>query len=702
LKRSFFTERTCSRKTAISLQFERLEERIALAAHGIDVGGEIFWDANRNGEKDDFIAAPAGAMISLQANPNLTAQSINMVGSKVPYSINGVTDESVDNATGTSFDVTDIDALVASGFELTSPLSNDLLSERSYNTLSSGFPSKPSWIEAVDLDGINGADIIVANFQGSKLTVLLNDGAGLFSMRHVVAVAANSTSIATADFDADGDTDIVIGNRSVRSFDVLINDGTGTFSSPASVMNIPSDNGPSSIVAADVNNDGKIDIVTSNFWDQSVSVYLNQSSVGQVAFGSPSTIDVGPGVSSIEIVELDDQPGSPSLVALDVALDKLLIYNNDGNGNFTYSGDANAVDIGDSRSITAGRIDGDAYDDIAVHDPGKQEIRVYFGDGNGGFVRNIDDPTTHFFADPKTVWFPRGVALADMDGDGDTDLVANLIDGNPPAVLRNDGNRQISDALPLFNAPLDAVVTAPPALADFNGDGTVDIAYSPKWQGGTITVSLRKLVSGQQVVRTNEGNLAGRDFAVARAVSLASTTAGDYDGSGAVNQLDLGVWEANFGRTAGPGMSADSNGSGKVDGSDFLNWQRNFGNVVSPVQASIETAALAAVTDSHEESLEDAVALDANIAWLASANVAFSRAAPLHAKRIEAQLKDIVFSAEVSNDSQLRPFSPDSDDFNAIHTSARSQENLHHRAAYRSLVDTLWSDLGQQKLTEVF
>jgi hypothetical protein len=56
-----------------------------------------------------------------------------------------------------------------------------------------------------------------------------------------------------------------------------------------------------------------------------------------------------------------------------------------------------------------------------------------------------------------------------------------------------------------------------------------------------------------------------------------SNLAGDYDGSGVVDGLDLTAWKSQFNMPLGAAPNADGNGDGTVDGQDFLIWQRNLG-----------------------------------------------------------------------------------------------------------------------------
>jgi hypothetical protein len=62
---------------------------------------------------------------------------------------------------------------------------------------------------------------------------------------------------------------------------------------------------------------------------------------------------------------------------------------------------------------------------------------------------------------------------------------------------------------------------------------------------------------------------------------------GDYDGSGAVNSLDLEVLKGQTGLAMFPGVSADGSGDGLVDGADFLGWQRQLGATAAAQAAAV-------------------------------------------------------------------------------------------------------------------
>ncbi|HEY1790148.1 MAG TPA: VCBS repeat-containing protein, partial [Verrucomicrobiae bacterium] len=134
----------------------------------------------------------------------------------------------------------------------------------------------PDYIVAQDINGDGKPDIITANFSHGTLTILTNAG-GTFRLADTGVVVNSSSfpnSFAVADINGDGKPDIIAGDVDDGLIEVLTNAGGGIFVSNAVYASGSFGDGPESVVAADFNNDGKIDIATANF-DGSVTILTN-------------------------------------------------------------------------------------------------------------------------------------------------------------------------------------------------------------------------------------------------------------------------------------------------------------------------------------------------------------------------------------------------------------------------------------------
>jgi len=216
-----------------------------------------------------------------------------------------------------------------------------------------------------DADGDGDPDVLT---QGMLL--LRNDGTGAFTPDPVPAGGANCTSFAAADFDGDGDLDVLAGDTQLKMF---VNDGTGTFTwSPTMLGAIAGQVGGFTIVPFDVDGDGDVDAF-----------------VGQNTGSAPAPA-----------VYLLNNTGGV-LTATTGALPVTTVH----------VGDAAGADV-----------DGDGDIDLVVAStvpglPFGNSFLWWRNDGSGGLVNGGT------IVGNLPVLGP--VALADLDGDGDPDLVAN-------------------------------------------------------------------------------------------------------------------------------------------------------------------------------------------------------------------------------------------------------------------------------------
>jgi hypothetical protein len=138
---------------------------------------------------------------------------------------------------------------------------------------------RPFNIVADDFDGNGSIDLATSDFGSSTVSVLRNSGNGFFAPAVLYETNANPATMTSGDIDGDGDSDVVMrnsvffddGDRQGNSISVLLNNGDATFNSPISftVGEVPV-----GLILEDLDDNGKLDIATSNFDSQDVTVYL--------------------------------------------------------------------------------------------------------------------------------------------------------------------------------------------------------------------------------------------------------------------------------------------------------------------------------------------------------------------------------------------------------------------------------------------
>ena len=146
-----------------------------------------------------------------------------------------------------------------------------------------------------DVNGDGKPDLIVANSTDSTVSVLLNTtapGAATpsFAAQQTFATGTSPHSVTVADVNGDGKPDLIVANNGANTVSVLLNTTVpgATTASFAAQQTVATGSFPFSVTTADVNGDGMPDLIVANVNDSTVSVLLNTQYQALIA-GSPAT-----------------------------------------------------------------------------------------------------------------------------------------------------------------------------------------------------------------------------------------------------------------------------------------------------------------------------------------------------------------------------------------------------------------------------
>jgi hypothetical protein len=316
-----------------------------------------------------------------------------------------------------------------------------------YASLPSGYGTDSGVIDVTlaDVDNDGDLDIISANALNSSTSVFLNNGAGRFVNRANPTVRRSPRRVITADVDGDGDLDLLtVGADGFVS--IRLNLGDGNFYGGSEVT--VGDN-PLGLTTADIDGDGDLDLLTanngSNGMGNTVSIRLNN---GTGTFSGNTEVVVGTGPSSVAVADVDGD-GDLDLLAANGGPNwtgnTVSVRLNNGSGNFSGSAEV-AVGTGPSYLLTAD-VDADGDQDLLTANYATNTVSVRLNNGTGTFNGGADPQVdTNTFSGRGA----QGLALADLDGDSDLDLV-----------VANSGNLASSTVSVRFNQ------VAPPALLGF-------------------------------------------------------------------------------------------------------------------------------------------------------------------------------------------------------------------------------------------
>jgi hypothetical protein len=250
--------------------------------------------------------------------------------------------------------------------------------------------SSPRGIAVRDLDGDGKPEIVTANWGNSTISVLRNLGTtgiittNSFAPAVQFASGADCGAVAIADLDGDGKPDVVTVNETNSN-----NGAVSVFRNVSTLGNIafaPRVDFPGPIYSyqlaiGDMDGDGKLDVVFVSFADgQSVSVYRNTSTPGNITFASRIDFGLGGWGNSVALGDLDGH-GKPDVAAVTQYSSQLSLFRNiSTSGIFTNTSLAARLDFASGSSpygVAIGDLDGDGRPDIVFANTYSSTISIY-------------------------------------------------------------------------------------------------------------------------------------------------------------------------------------------------------------------------------------------------------------------------------------------------------------------------------------
>ncbi len=271
-------------------------------------------------------------------------------------------------------------------------------------------------VEDIDNDGY--LDVVATSAQDGKAVWYKNtDGQGTFSSALIISdQAPGARGLTTGDIDNDGDPDVIVGAHAASKIIWYENlDGLGNFGSENLVATGLSHT--LFVNAADINNDGYIDIVTNTSPNTYPAWYQNTDGNGN--FGSAQIIS-NETYGSSHVITMDiDGDGDNDVLNSEFGGQIISWFENtDGLGNFG----AKQI-IAETTTLTPDWMDAEDID----NDGDIDVSGVYIGgDGRIAWFENTDG--AGLFSDSKVIDNHQSIAviITDLDNDGYKDIVAAI------------------------------------------------------------------------------------------------------------------------------------------------------------------------------------------------------------------------------------------------------------------------------------
>ncbi len=446
--------------------------------------------------------------------------------------------------------------------------------------------TRPSEVILADVDGDNDLDIVSVDYatgaaSNGSVGVLLNNGAGSFGAYQSLATLQSPFDVVAADVNGDGRLDLIAARRDYGLVSVLLATGApGNFAAPVT-YNASTPNLTTGITVGDFNNDGLLDIVAFNQQlkagggNGTVSLLLN---TGNGTFGAPTDIFTSGTVQPFEGLAYDlNGDGNMDLVFANYTttsgLNVML-----GNGNGTFGAATFYATAGQPVNVSVGDVNGDGRPDLITGNGSASSVGVFVGNGNGTFQARVDYGISSTFAETT--------AVGDFNGDGRPDIVVNGGTNPGQFVLLSTSDR-LGD-VDVKSITVNSVNDAPSGTdktVGINEDGTYifatsDFGFSDVIDGNSLlAVKVTTLATAGTLYYDADGAGAGLPVAV---------TLGQF-----ISAADIAAGKLSFVPAA--------NGNGAPYGSFTFQVQDNGGTANSGVDldqsANTFTFNVAAVND---------------------------------------------------------------------------------------------------------
>jgi len=348
----------------------------------------------------------------------------------------------------------------------------------------------PNDLAAADLDRDGDTDLLILSPATDRVRVVWNrlESGGGYELGPIYVMGRSPLGVCVGDFNADGYPDFATANRFDHEVRLALSDGAGLWSVQQNAL--PTAWSPWSIVAADLDGDGRDDLVTTGSDADAVAVHFAEPPGSASPFRPAVWTDVGDRPTDLVAGDFDGD-GDPDLAVIEAGWSTVSVLRTDRSA----TGATLAVAATHSAGLSAGDLraadlDNDGADDLSLINatqPGKIVLLMNETDSAGGGGGGTGVSPSFARTEFATTFRPRLAAPADLDGDFLPELLVTEATGSgfwsyPNTTPRTqpicpgdlDGDLRVNATELLLVLSSFGSRDATPAEGDATGDGVVD------------------------------------------------------------------------------------------------------------------------------------------------------------------------------------------------------------------------------------